>query len=314
MVSEKKNLVGKRFGKLVVTECTQQTQNRYRVWRCRCDCGGEILVNTKRLKSGTVRDCGCVPRTTAQRGNVAEDLSGRTFGYLTVLRRAENKGGRTCWLCRCDCGKEKAVLARDLKAGKVKSCGCHAHDHRHNRVDLTGQRFGRLTAIEPTARRDKKGAVYWRCRCDCGNETEVTEDALVHGNCSSCGCLKRENQKKIADKLHRIDGTCVEILEKRKARRDNTSGFRGVFKLKGGKYRADIGFKGKRYYLGSFSDYGEAVAARLEAEQMIQRGFLDAYYEWKAKADREPGWGETHPLVFEVEKKDGGLVINRQST
>ena len=232
MEPEKKDLTGQRFGKLVVIEWTRQTQGRYRLWRCRCDCGGEILVNTKRLKGGTVRDCGCTPRKTAQCGKGAEDLQGRTFGYLTVLRRAENKGGRTCWLCRCDCGKEKAVLARDLKAGKVKSCGCHAHDHKHNRVDLTGQRFGRLTAREPTQRRDRKGAVYWRCLCDCGNETEVTEDALVNGNNLSCGCLRRENQQKIANQLHRIDGTCVEILEKRKARRDNTSGFRGVFKLK----------------------------------------------------------------------------------
>ena len=84
--------------------------------------------------------------------------------------------------------------------------------------------------------------------------------------------------------------------------------------IRGGKYRADIGFKGKRYYLGSFSDYEEAVAARMEAEKKIQRGFLDAYYEWKERADRDPEWGKDNPLVFEVEKKDGGLFINRQST
>lgn len=304
-----KDLTGKRFGHLTVLEKTGQTQDCYRVWRCRCDCGKEVLVNTRRLKNGVVQDCGCIPKETAHRGNIAEDLTGRVFGHLTVLKRTENKGGRTCWLCRCDCGREKAVTARDLKAGKVKSCGCHAHDHEHNRVDLTGQKFGRLLALEPTGRRDRKGSVYWKCLCDCGNEAEVTEDALVQGTSLSCGCLKRENQKEIVNKLHRIDGTCVEILENRKYRKDNTSGFRGVFKMKSGRYRVDIGFKGKRFYLGTFDNYEAAVEARLEAEKLIHEGFLNAYYQWKEKAEKDPVWAKTHPLVFEVGKTDSGLVI-----
>ena len=151
------------------------------MWQCRCECGKEILVNTKRLKNGVVKDCGCIPKMTARHGSIAEDLTGQKFSNLTVLRRTENKVNRTCWLCRRECGKEKAVTSKDLKAGKVKSCGCHAHDHNHNQVNLTGRRFGRLTALEPTKRRDQKGSIYWRCRCECGQESEATEDALVHG-------------------------------------------------------------------------------------------------------------------------------------
>ena len=305
----KKDLTGKRFGHLTVVEKTDKTQDHYCVWRCRCDCGREIEVNTRRLKNGVITDCGCIPKKTARRGNQAEDLTGRRFGYLTVLHRTENRGKRTCWLCRCDCGQIKSATARDLKAGKVKSCGCRTHDHQHNRVDLTGQKFGRLLAIEPTNRRDRKGSVYWRCQCDCGNETEVTEDGLVQGNSLSCGCLKRENQKEIADKLHRVDGTCIEILEKRKFRRDNTSGFRGVFQMKNGNYRVGIGFKGKRYNLGTYKTYAEAVDVRLRAEQEIHGGFIKAYYAWKEKADEMPGWGEAHPLIFEVDKTEDGFSI-----
>ena len=95
------------------------------------------MASTKQLKSGVIRDCGCVPKTNARNGRVAEDLTGKVYGYLTVLKRVENKNGRTCWLCRCECGKEKEVMARDLKAGKVKSCGCHTYDYGHNRIDLT---------------------------------------------------------------------------------------------------------------------------------------------------------------------------------
>lgn len=312
-MTRRKELAGQRFGKLTVIEQTDQTKNRYAVWQCRCDCGGEILANTRELVRGTVKDCGCVKRETARRGRIAEDLTGQIFGHLTVLRRTENRGGRTCWLCQCDCGREKAVTAHDLKAGKVKSCGCRAHDHSHNRVDITGRRFGRLTALYPTDKRDRRGSVYWHCRCDCGNETDITEDSLVHGNYQSCGCLKAENQQSITEKLHRIDGTCVEILEKRKHRSDNTSGFRGVYQLKNGHYRVNIGFKGKRFYLGTFVEYNEAVEVRLEAEKTIHEGFLDAYYKWKKmekdKAKEDPDWGEHHPFVFEVNKEKDGFSV-----
>ena len=53
-----------------------------------------------------------------------------------------------------------------------------------------GRRFGRLVALYPTERRDGRGSVYWRCRCDCGNTANITEASLTHGNARSCGCLK----------------------------------------------------------------------------------------------------------------------------
>lgn len=296
-----KDLTGQRFGKLTVLERTDQQQHRYNVWRCRCDCGNEILVNTSHLTCGTVRNCGCDREVTTRRGNVAEDLTGRVFGKLTVLYRTENKGGRTCWMCRCECGTEKAVVAHDLKAGKVKSCGCMAHDKGYNMIDIRGRRFGRLKALDPTDRRDRRGSVYWHCRCDCGNETDVTADHLIHGKCRSCGCLKAENQKSIKEKLHRLDGTCVEILEKRKHRRDNKSGFRGVYQMKNGRYRVDIGFKGKRFYIGTFISFEEAVEQRLRVEHLLHDGFVDAYYKWKDKADADPEWGKKNPLSFHAE-------------
>lgn len=305
----KKDLTGQRFGHLTVAEKTDKREHRYRVWRCVCDCGGEILASTKQLQSGTVDNCGCIPKGSARRGSIAEDLTGRRFGYLTVVKRCANRHGRTCWLCVCDCGGKKEATSRDLKGGKVKSCGCHTYDRAHNRVDLTGRRFGRLVAVQPTDRRDGKGSVYWACVCDCGNQTEVTEDALVQGSVRSCGCLRSENRQKIREKLHRVDGTCVEILENRKYRRDNTSGFRGVFRTKTGRYRVDIGFKGKRYYLGTYDDFEEAVEKRLQAEQLIHEGFVRAYYAWKNRADDDPAWGEAHPFTFNVEKKDGTFVV-----
>lgn len=303
------DLTGQRFGHLTVVEKTEKKVSSYRVWRCRCDCGNEILSDTRRLKRGTVSNCGCIPKTTARNGSHAEDLTGQVFGRLTVLYRVPNKKDRTRWMCRCSCGKEKEVNAHELKAGKTTSCGCKRQERAGNCLDLTGQRFGRLIALNPTDRRDGRGSVYWHCRCDCGRELDVTEAHLVHDHYRSCGCLKKEMQKNIQKQLHMVDGTCLEWLEKRKYRKDNTSGFRGVHQMKNGRYRVYIGFKKRRYNLGTYSGYNEAVAARLVAEEAVHQGFLDAYHTWENRAEEDPDWASLHPLIFDVEKMEDGLVI-----
>ena len=55
-MAKKVDLIGMRYGKLTVVERTDQREHGYCLWRCRCDCGGEILVSTKRQKNGTVTD------------------------------------------------------------------------------------------------------------------------------------------------------------------------------------------------------------------------------------------------------------------
>ena len=102
----------------------------------------------------------------------------------------------------------------------------------------------------------------------------------------------------------------MEVLEKRKKRRDNESGFRGVFYLKNSnRYRVDIVFKGKRYYVGLFEDYDEAVQARLEAENLIHNSFINIWKEWNQKEQEDPQWGKEHPLVFNVRKVNGELQV-----
>lgn len=66
-------------------------------------------------------------------------------------------------------------------------------------VDLTGQKFGRLTVIERVGT-DKHGGSLWLCRCDCGRGIEkiTTQNHLQSGDCKSCGCLHEENAIKVA--------------------------------------------------------------------------------------------------------------------
>lgn len=54
-------------------------------------------------------------------------------------------------------------------------------------IDLTGQKFGKLTVIKRISR---TGAVTWECQCDCGKITYVLGANLRYGHTKSCGCLK----------------------------------------------------------------------------------------------------------------------------
>lgn len=58
------------------------------------------------------------------------------------------------------------------------------------RLDLTGQRFGKLVVIEFGEMR--KCHSYWLCKCDCGNSFVTQGTSLKTGNTKSCGCIKKE--------------------------------------------------------------------------------------------------------------------------
>lgn len=57
--------------------------------------------------------------------------------------------------------------------------------------NLTGIKFGRLTALRPIEKR-KARCMVWLCRCECGNTTVVQGDNLRSGHTKSCGCFQRE--------------------------------------------------------------------------------------------------------------------------
>ncbi len=175
-----------------------------------------------------------------------QDLTGKAFGRLTVIKEAERKNR--------DCSREKSR-------------------------DITGMRFGRLTAIRPASLQEG-GAGFWKCRCDCGAEVICSKDSLCQGNTRSCGCLQEETRREnMKNAIHFVEGTCVERISSRKNCSNNTSGQRGVYRRENNRWRACIGFKGKVYNLGTFKSYEEAVNARLKAEHEFYDAFLDQYRE-----------------------------------
>lgn len=121
-----------------------------------------------------------------------KDLTGKKFGYLTVLKLDEIKNGMSKWICACDCGNIKSVYGSNLTRGLTKSCGCKKHElvKKANRINLIGQKFGRLTVI--SFHETESGDTFFNCKCDCGKDVVVRGQDLKRGSTKSCGCLKKE--------------------------------------------------------------------------------------------------------------------------
>lgn len=71
-----------------------------------------------------------------------KDLTGQRFGRLTVLKRVENIGRQTAWLCQCECGSTKIVTGSNLHGGKARSCGCLWNEIVPNRNREANLRHG----------------------------------------------------------------------------------------------------------------------------------------------------------------------------
>ena len=157
-----------------------------------------------------------------------------------------------------------------------------AERHSTKKRDLTGQRFGRLTVLAPAE--NVGGRTAWHCRCDCGREVVVKTCHLCAGHTKTCGCQNGPGGPRAALGLTYIDGTCVEMIRTRPVRSNNTSGVTGVeWVPAANKWKAIIGFKGKRHYLGCYGNFEDAVQARKRAEEEMFEPFLREFAEKSAQ-------------------------------
>ncbi|MDY4183619.1 MAG: hypothetical protein SOX92_04955 [Candidatus Onthovivens sp.] len=190
---------------------------------------------------------------------------GKRYGRLVVIEKTDKRyHSTTIYKCRCDCGNIVELTINKLYSGHAKSCGCL----NRRMVDLTGQKFGRLTVIGFAYTKNKKN--YWECKCDCGNTCFVPTTYLTTGVTVSCGYKNEENRTPLPN-LDRelVDGTMkCGIKKDRKLNKNNTSGVRGVhFDKDRELWVAQIMFQRKAHILGRFKTKGEAVKARLAGEE-----------------------------------------------
>lgn len=204
-----KDLTGKIFGALTILGLDEEKSKEMGrgYWFCRCSVCNKI--SSKRSDSFIRKNwehCGCL------NSNIVKDETGKSYGYLTVLYRAEEKcsGGQAKWVCQCKCGNITTVLGTMLRYGATTSCGCKGKEsERRGFIDRTGQRFGWLTAISRDFEHQKGKNVRWNCKCDCGNIVSVAGYQLVTGHTISCGCIKSKGERRIGELLQFSEITYV---------------------------------------------------------------------------------------------------------
>lgn len=106
------------------------------------------------------------------------DISGMRFGRLVVVKRCGTKSGHALWLCSCDCGGNTLAMSCDLKAGKVRSCGCLSREASALRARSAGRARG-LQLMKHGGSGERLYAVWKSMRERC--QTETSHDYRDYG-------------------------------------------------------------------------------------------------------------------------------------
>lgn len=178
------NLIGQRFGKLVVQEETSSRSSGSVVWKCLCDCGKEVEYSTHQLRSEGLISCPSCGHSRNPKTNNREDIIGKKFNHLTVIDISDRKcSGKILYKCKCDCSNHTIIYVSrtDLKSGHTKSCGCIARKYQPG--NIVNNRL-----ILDSAYNNGHNH-YYKCRCLlCGREYEALTQTIDHT--ISCGCQR----------------------------------------------------------------------------------------------------------------------------
>ena len=286
-----KDLTGQKINKLTVLglgkDYVSPKGKRIKQWICKCDCGNEntILVRIDSLKNGEVKSCGCL-----------KDLIGKKFHRLTVIKRIKRPKNKklkaTYWLCKCDCGSDKEVIATtgELNSGGKKSCGCINREatikfnketkKKYNAYDLLhGYGIGYTLKGEEfyfdLEDYDLIKNYYWRINDngyvvadDYYGEKRFIQMHRIITNCPEDMDIdhifhnKFDNRKEFLRIVTRSQNQMNLSLKS-----NNSSGVTGVhWGSRDEKWIAQIGINNERICLGYFDDFDEAVQVRKDAE------------------------------------------------
>ena len=99
------------------------------------------------------------------------------------------------------CGKRSLKAPNEIRRYKTQFCSraCGTRGTGGFRIDLTGQRFGRLVVKEYVGK--KKTGYFWLCKCDCGNSKAIRGTKLKSGGTKSCGCYHRSGGRRNGGKF-----------------------------------------------------------------------------------------------------------------
>ena len=231
---------------------------------CKCYCGNYRYILREEFISGKHKTCGCKYNVS----KLCEYFVGKQIHrWHILLYDADEK----VFHVRCICGETAILRSEAILYNRTKSCGCLRRENvsKATRINLVGQRFGKLTVIESLPIRDKWGAAYFKCKCDCGNYHVARGRHLMVGFVSSCGCLVSIGNMLIGNALTELSITYIPEY-----RVDLPNGLWGKFDFYVPQYNLMIEFDGRQHFSPEkmYTDKDDASAqARFEKQQYRDR-------------------------------------------
>lgn len=145
----------------------------------------------------------------------SEDLTKNDYDGFTVIKRVYpiTKARAAHWLCKCSCGNYFVTLSTRIKNGSCKSCGHIQKEIARKSLsnykktqkgkpqkDYVGYVSGKLTVIS-FSHIDKNHHSVWNCKCECGNNAQITSSELSKKEVKSCGCLRQSYGSYLIEKI-----------------------------------------------------------------------------------------------------------------
>ena len=235
---------------------------------------------------------------------VCSNLTGKRFGKLLVLNRAENyisPSGQihSRWLCRCDCGNEKIIKSCYLKNGTTTSCGCFHKEKlskimkKYNAYDLSNnygigytdnnelfyfdlEDYDKIKEYcwHVTGYKDKTTNTKYISSFDKNNKTLYMHRLImgIHDANSSIQIDHINHNKQDNRKQNLRIVTNSENQFNIPLRKNNTSGHIGVgYDKNKNIWYANICVDGKTKYLGSSKNKEDAIKLRENAEKFYYK-------------------------------------------
>lgn len=214
------------------------------------------------------------------------DLTGITFGRLTVIERDKNNSKN--WICGCSCSNPpiiKSFAGGNLKSGQTTSCGCFQRENaslmnkRYNKYDLSGEYgigFDRTDEREFYFDLEDYEKIKNYCWCFMGSEyltgkiPGTNKYVLMHRLIMDFPDFDIDHDNRIRhdNRKENLRGATKKQNARNRTTQSNClSGVSGVcFQETYGYWRAYITYNGKQVHLGNYYNFEDAVHNRLLAE------------------------------------------------
>lgn len=235
---------------------------------------------------------------------VREDLTGKTFGRLKVIRQIEDRilpcgQHESMWLCECVCGNKTEVPGRDLKNGNIRSCGCLFRElssdrlKKHNKwlddvfTDEHGSyRVGFTSNTNKEFYVDEEDYEKVKDYCWCEHVLKNGYHALETHDVETGKTIRmhwiimgknydHKNLNPLDNRKNNLRvATRKQNAQNHSLRKDSTSGFSGVNWVERDQvWIARISVNNKRISLGYYKNKDDAIKARLNAELKYYKEF-----------------------------------------